>query len=1052
MTSSTRNTIRELRSLIEQDDGLVQPPTAACPPGFTFDGKSCVPMDKNGQPPKPGTRPDMQGDLPNIRHQPASKEVPLAPDPKSEVMQEPHNAIVYSNGMRTFEYAAQEWTEYAHNSNTLARFPDAYDKQDDFIAEYLHGENTLVTDWSNVENTDASDIKPGDTKALYKILFKYKGEEVAAQPPAAPPPTNGAPAPSEGSPTPPPAPQAPAQSPQASVPGPKREAAGDIEHLSDDELIAKFNREKAEKNQPPPDMNAQDPNQPQQDQADSQNQVAQDEQESGMDPAFEAYVNGLVQQASEEQPETAPPIIVGHNKEPNSGKETYWLVAGNSRAMCYAYLGKPAPVRLIPLKGRMLPEPTDAEKQQLLSAEQSSPNPAEVEQNLRTAIQQMLDARAQGANPNAPPTVVAPPAPGPQNAPQGVPIQGPQAGPQQSSRDVPNGMLLDEGLRSRFMGFLRNIATKVTNRIPGVAPIGTKRKWSRGEVQKTSQGWVDLKKTPAPNQFASDKKSEGWVDTTHQAHKPAPVDAPVTVKSVVTKTPEKPLDKPSATVVPVATAVKPKASPKAPTAEKKVATPTPQNPAFAWSDKTFGASPDTFSDPKHYSGYNKPTPERQALHDAVIATHFDHVPATPEGKKPVAILMMGGPASGKTGIATAFPSSKFVHLDSDQMKESIPEYKEAIKSGSKNAASMVHKESVHMYQQLRAKALESRKNMVMAGTGQHLDSYMGQIDKLRQKGYHVKVILADTDREIALKRAKTRGELTGRHVPEHIFDQAYYAVPRNFQHIANAADEFEVWDTRKEGSAPELKWEKTKGKEVAHDPKFVEDFKKKYGVSKELLLPSAGPSTHLKPVGDVQTPMAPPKPVVLGRADGSTPGLRSWDQWSNDDKKDAQDKMRSKWQKGSSKKDSKKGPKEECIASMPGLGAPAPVMIMKLVFAPDDRKPGVDTRAHHAKVKGAFHKVHKSQKSLKGAFKHGEGVMMVPAHDSETIGSEIIDPLSNPHGTTIENGGFQSADNQAMGEDVHKSLTVKKFGNNHYQKHGQKWRKLGQLNAPKVKF
>jgi predicted ABC-type ATPase len=204
-------------------------------------------------------------------------------------------------------------------------------------------------------------------------------------------------------------------------------------------------------------------------------------------------------------------------------------------------------------------------------------------------------------------------------------------------------------------------------------------------------------------------------------------------------------------------------------------------------------------------------------------------------------MLMGGPASGKSTIGNAYPANQFVHLDSDALKEHIPEYRVAVKWRAKNAAKMAHEESIHIMQQLREKTIAAKKNLVMDGSGRHLDSYLRMINDLKKAGYHVKVVMADNDEKIALDRAKKRGGESGRWVPEHVFSDSYNAVPKHFQHIANAADEFELWDTRGDHDA-QLKWEKSDGQEKVHDQGFVDKFKHEHTRPVHVLLPKAGGS------------------------------------------------------------------------------------------------------------------------------------------------------------------------------------------------------------------
>jgi predicted ABC-type ATPase len=316
-------------------------------------------------------------------------------------------------------------------------------------------------------------------------------------------------------------------------------------------------------------------------------------------------------------------------------------------------------------------------------------------------------------------------------------------------------------------------------------PVGTVRNWTSGKVVKTAKGWEEV---------------------------------PHGTKSIKVATPAVPAAKHDVPVI----------SPKVATKSSVVPSHPPDDDG-PWIDSVPGFPDETVH--QHYGADRAPKAYRQKLHDQILGRHLDKVKAPNEkelkDRKPVAIMLMGGPASGKSTIGSAYPHGQFVHLDADALKEHLPEYKVAVKWRAKNAAKMTHAESIHLMQQLRTKTIAAKKNLVMDGTGRHLHSYLSMIEKLKAAGYHVKVVLADIDKDLAFKRAKLRAKVKGRSVPSHIFDAAYSSVPKNFSEIANAGDEFEVWDTRPDGASV-LKWEKTNGVEKAHDSVFVKKFRSKH--------------------------------------------------------------------------------------------------------------------------------------------------------------------------------------------------------------------------------
>jgi predicted ABC-type ATPase len=228
-------------------------------------------------------------------------------------------------------------------------------------------------------------------------------------------------------------------------------------------------------------------------------------------------------------------------------------------------------------------------------------------------------------------------------------------------------------------------------------------------------------------------------------------------------------------------------------------------------------------------------PERQKLHTKIEDSFLSKVKPVPPNEKPVAILMMGGPASGKSSMVRALGTdeSTFVAADADAVKEQIPEYRKAVSARARNAAAMVHEESSDIVKKVRAKAIDQNKNLIVDGTGAKADSYISTIKKLKEKGYHTNLMLADMDPDVALPRAKARAEKTGRYVPDSFITDAYPKIPGNFMQVAKLVDEFAVYDTR--GKPPKLVWSKANGVEKIHDEEWHKKFLAKTGASKESL-------------------------------------------------------------------------------------------------------------------------------------------------------------------------------------------------------------------------
>lgn len=247
------------------------------------------------------------------------------------------------------------------------------------------------------------------------------------------------------------------------------------------------------------------------------------------------------------------------------------------------------------------------------------------------------------------------------------------------------------------------------------------------------------------------------------------------------------------------------------------------------------------------------SPHRQVLHEKIahekIAHEFlDHVKPVPENEAPVAMVMMGGSASGKSTAVKKnlhVNEEQFVKLDADEVKGMIPEYTHAVANSAKNAAALAHEESSDVMKMIRGRAMDQRKNIIMDGTGANQKGYADFMKTLKDRGYHVHLVYTDTDKEVAIKRARDRAEKTGRHIPEHFIHHAYDKIPGNFIPLTEHADEFTMFDTRTPGGRPV--WTKHAGEEKIHDPEFVNAFRSRYGTGGGEAMKKAQPEGKKKP-------------------------------------------------------------------------------------------------------------------------------------------------------------------------------------------------------------
>lgn len=210
--------------------------------------------------------------------------------------------------------------------------------------------------------------------------------------------------------------------------------------------------------------------------------------------------------------------------------------------------------------------------------------------------------------------------------------------------------------------------------------------------------------------------------------------------------------------------------------------------------------------------------ERSKLHQQIIDSFVGHPPSVRPPQKPVAVVMMGGPAAGKGTLLRAVQpgnrregvSDDFVNVNPDDVKEKLPEYKAMLDMGqhegktmsAKDAAHLVHEESSDVAKMVLERAVANRQNVVVDGTGKDSARYREKIKQLVDAGYHVRLLMPHVPLEEAQTRAKERAERQGRYVPDEYVVQAHHVIPGNFFHIAEVAHEAYLYDNGAPPSPP----------------------------------------------------------------------------------------------------------------------------------------------------------------------------------------------------------------------------------------------------------
>lgn len=203
------------------------------------------------------------------------------------------------------------------------------------------------------------------------------------------------------------------------------------------------------------------------------------------------------------------------------------------------------------------------------------------------------------------------------------------------------------------------------------------------------------------------------------------------------------------------------------------------------------------------------TPQRQALHKTIIDRHFEGKQPVAEGEQPTYLFLGGGTAAGKSTVlrsgAVKVPKGA-VTVDSDEIKNALPEFQRHSEDRRVGAAGIVHEESSDVSKMVNSRALEGRYHAVMDGTGDtSIESIQKKVGKARKAGHKIVATYMTNDIEKAVENAKKRASRPPyRMVSMKATLKIHAGVSKVFPQAVAAGlfDEVTLWDTN--GDKPVL--------------------------------------------------------------------------------------------------------------------------------------------------------------------------------------------------------------------------------------------------------
>lgn len=200
--------------------------------------------------------------------------------------------------------------------------------------------------------------------------------------------------------------------------------------------------------------------------------------------------------------------------------------------------------------------------------------------------------------------------------------------------------------------------------------------------------------------------------------------------------------------------------------------------------------------------------ERVKLHTKIKSEIVNSCPKPAKGEKPTCILLLGGAASGKSTVVNKFLKpkygDKFGTLNSDDIKDKIPEFKEFRNKNVEKAASGVHRESSDIAKSTFNTIINDKRNFIYDGVLGDSNKANNIIDVLKKKGYNIKLVGVNVDVDEALGRMESRafGRQekfgvsfgSGRFVPKKTLIEGHKGSVSTFEKIKGKVDSIELYD------------------------------------------------------------------------------------------------------------------------------------------------------------------------------------------------------------------------------------------------------------------
>jgi predicted ABC-type ATPase len=199
---------------------------------------------------------------------------------------------------------------------------------------------------------------------------------------------------------------------------------------------------------------------------------------------------------------------------------------------------------------------------------------------------------------------------------------------------------------------------------------------------------------------------------------------------------------------------------------------------------------DLNTDPKTGQYY----PERQKLHLKIMDS-FKKDLICIQNDEPIAILMGGSPASGKSTFLRKYApyllKEEILKVDADEIRAKLPEYK----GWNATSTHLETKDIVNTLLSDRTIGIPCKYDVIYDGTMNSVKSYIPLMALLKKLGYKIFIVYIDkVDEAVVKKRALERYKKSGRFVPMAVIDDFFTRGKSALNELKDKADGYMIVD------------------------------------------------------------------------------------------------------------------------------------------------------------------------------------------------------------------------------------------------------------------